>query len=135
DASKQGRIADIDADARINLVSTHFDANTDMFRVHELVGDEVVIEREVVVKSANTIPVSAATTTITVITNDEITLAKALAELKSAKLPTTIVATTITADKGKGKMVEPEPMKKFSKKDQLMLDEELAFKLQAEEEE
>ncbi|GJW62436.1 hypothetical protein Tco_0111771 [Tanacetum coccineum] len=38
-------------------------------------------------------------------------------------------------DKGKGKMVEPEPMKKFSKKDQLMLDEELAFKLQAEEEE
>ncbi|GJT11197.1 hypothetical protein Tco_0858239 [Tanacetum coccineum] len=38
-------------------------------------------------------------------------------------------------DKGKGKMVEPEPVKKLSKKDQLMLDEELAFKLQAEEEE
>ncbi|GJT57438.1 hypothetical protein Tco_0992492 [Tanacetum coccineum] len=37
-------------------------------------------------------------------------------------------------DKGKGKMVEPEPVKKLSKKDQLMLDEELAFKLQAEEE-
>ncbi|GJW48558.1 hypothetical protein Tco_0080204 [Tanacetum coccineum] len=32
-------------------------------------------------------------------------------------------------------MVEPEPVKKLSKKDQLMLDEELAFKLQAEEEE
>ncbi|GKD10630.1 hypothetical protein Tco_1190315 [Tanacetum coccineum] len=30
-------------------------------------------------------------------------------------------------DKGKGKMVEPEPVKKLSKKDQLMLDEELAF--------
>ncbi|GKA21430.1 hypothetical protein Tco_0701419 [Tanacetum coccineum] len=29
-------------------------------------------------------------------------------------------------DKGKGKMVEPEPLKKLSKKDQLMLDEELA---------
>ncbi|GKE46855.1 hypothetical protein Tco_1478113 [Tanacetum coccineum] len=32
-------------------------------------------------------------------------------------------------------MVEPKPMKKSSKKDQLMLDEELAFKLQAKEEE
>nr|GEY31157.1 hypothetical protein [Tanacetum cinerariifolium] len=38
-------------------------------------------------------------------------------------------------DKVIGKMVEQEPMKKLSKKDQLMLDEELAFKLQAEEEE
>ncbi|GJS30151.1 ribonuclease H-like domain, reverse transcriptase, RNA-dependent DNA polymerase [Tanacetum coccineum] len=38
-------------------------------------------------------------------------------------------------DKGKGKMVEPEPVKKLSKKDLLMLDEELTFKLQAEEEE
>ncbi|GJW42469.1 hypothetical protein Tco_0071268 [Tanacetum coccineum] len=37
--------------------------------------------------------------------------------------------------KGKGKMVKPKPVKKLSKKDQLMLDEELAFKLQAEEEE
>ncbi|GKE47741.1 hypothetical protein Tco_1478999 [Tanacetum coccineum] len=32
-------------------------------------------------------------------------------------------------------MVEPEPVKKLAKKDQLMLDKELAFKLQAEEEE
>ncbi|GKA77806.1 hypothetical protein Tco_0784343 [Tanacetum coccineum] len=38
-------------------------------------------------------------------------------------------------DKGKGKMVKPEPVKKMSKKDLLRLDEELAFKLQAEEEE
>ncbi|GJV38985.1 hypothetical protein Tco_1417425 [Tanacetum coccineum] len=163
DASKQGRIADIDADAGINLVSTYFDADTDMFRVHDLVGDEVVVESEVAVKTASTIPVSAATTTTTVIINDEITLAKALAKLKSAKLPTTTAATTITRakglviheqeqaptptissqqpsqlnvqDKGKGKMVEPEPVKKLSKKDQLMLEEELAFKLQAEEEE
>ncbi|GJR71124.1 hypothetical protein Tco_0083489 [Tanacetum coccineum] len=32
-------------------------------------------------------------------------------------------------------MVEPEPMKKLTKKDQLLLDEELDFKLQAKEEE
>ncbi|GKA34495.1 hypothetical protein Tco_0720924 [Tanacetum coccineum] len=125
----------------INLVSTHFDADTNMFGVHDLVGDEVVFESEVTIKVASTIPVSAATTTTTVITDDEITLAKALAELKSAKLPTITAATTITAAstrpkaKGKGKMVEPEPVKKLSKKDQLMLDKELAFKLQAEEEE
>ncbi|GKC87503.1 hypothetical protein Tco_1148152, partial [Tanacetum coccineum] len=35
-------------------------------------------------------------------------------------------------DKGKRKMVEPEPVKKLSKKDQLKLDEEIALKLQAE---
>ncbi|GKD42312.1 hypothetical protein Tco_1266957, partial [Tanacetum coccineum] len=137
--------------------------------VHDLVGDEVVVKSEVAVKAASTIPVSAATTTTTIITDYKITLAKALAELKSAKLPTTTGATTITAasarpkakgiviheqeqaptptvssqqpsqlnvqDKGKGKMVEPEPVKKLSKKDQLMLDEELAFELQAGEEE
>ncbi|GJW41945.1 hypothetical protein Tco_0070744 [Tanacetum coccineum] len=153
DASKQGRIADIDADAGINLVSTHFDADTNMFGVHDLVGDEVVVEREVVVKAASIIPVSAATTTTTVITDDEITLAKALAELKnpSPKAKGLVIheqeqAPTLTVssqqpsqlnvqDKGKGKMVELEPVKKLSKKDQLMLDEELAFKLQAELEE
>ncbi|GKD46899.1 hypothetical protein Tco_1271544, partial [Tanacetum coccineum] len=163
DASEQGRIADIDADAGINLVSTHFDADTNMFEVRDLVDDEVVVKSEVAVKVASTIPVSAATTTTTVITDDEITLAKAISELKSAKLPTTTTTSTRpkakgiviheqeqaptptflsqqplylnVQDKGKGKMVEPKPVKKLSKKDQLMLDEELAFKLQAEEEE
>ncbi|GJS54297.1 hypothetical protein Tco_0627659 [Tanacetum coccineum] len=145
DASKQGRIADIDADAGINLVSTHFDADTDMFRVHDLVGDEVVVESEVAVKAASTIPVSAATTTTTVITDDEITLAKALAELKSAKLPTTTAATTITAastrPKAKGLVIHkqeqaPTPIVSSQQKLQLNVqDKELAFKLQAELEE
>ncbi|GJY89855.1 hypothetical protein Tco_0505051 [Tanacetum coccineum] len=120
DASKERRIADIDDDAGINLVSTHFDADTDMFGVHDLVCDEVVVEREVDVKAASTILVSAATTTThgtSIYTNSFFT-------------------TTINVlDKGKGKMVEPEPVKKLSKKDQLMLNEELAFKLQAKEEE
>ncbi|GKF34164.1 hypothetical protein Tco_0107364, partial [Tanacetum coccineum] len=35
----------------------------------------------------------------------------------------------------KGKMVKLEHVKKFSKKDQIRIDEELAFKLQAEDEE
>ncbi|GJW21867.1 hypothetical protein Tco_0032489 [Tanacetum coccineum] len=110
--------------------------------------------------TAVTIPVSAATTTTitTAITNVEMTLAQSLVELKSAKpkgdkvviqepeqgttkptLTTTTDATTITAvkvqDKDKGKVVEPEPAKKMSKKELLRLDEELAFKLQVEEEE
>ncbi|GJW47335.1 uncharacterized mitochondrial protein-like protein [Tanacetum coccineum] len=191
DASKQRRIADIDADAGITLASTHFDVDTDMFGVHDLDGDEVIVDNVDVVKTAeetvnvaativsiaSTIPVSAASKT-----DVEITLAQALAELKSAKpkadkvmiqepeqgtTTTTTGATIIIAgstrpkakglviheqeqaptpivfsqqpsqvkDNGKGKMVEPEPMKKMSKKDQLNLDEELAFKLQAEEEE
>ncbi|GKG02916.1 hypothetical protein Tco_0310552, partial [Tanacetum coccineum] len=86
DAFKQRRIVDIDADAGINLVSNHFDADTDMFGVHDLDGDEVVVESEVDVKAgeernvveevfaviddASTISVSAAT-----ITDVEITLA------------------------------------------------------------
>ncbi|GJR28435.1 hypothetical protein Tco_1104667 [Tanacetum coccineum] len=114
DASKQGRIADIDADAGIKLVSTHFDADTNMFRVHDLVGDEVVVESEVVVKASekrNVVAEIDATSTILV------------------------GAATITDDKGKAKMIEPKPVKTLSKKDQLMLDEELTFKLQDEKEE
>ncbi|GKE82970.1 hypothetical protein Tco_1552970, partial [Tanacetum coccineum] len=99
DASKQGRISDIDADAGISLVSTHFDADTDMFRVHDLVGDEVIVESEVPSKDMN-------------LSVDEVILAQALTALKSAKpkadkvviqepkqgtITTTTAATTITA--------------------------------------
>ncbi|GKA26806.1 hypothetical protein Tco_0712915 [Tanacetum coccineum] len=174
DESKQGMIADINADAGITLDSTHFDADTDMFGVHDLDGDEVdvvttaeetrSVDEEVTVVI---IPISAATTTTTTtaITNVEMNLAQALAELKSAKpkadkvvtqepkprakglviheqeqASTPIVSSQQLSqvkvqDKGKGKMVEPEPVKKMSKKELLRLDEELAFKLQAEEEE
>ncbi|GJU87898.1 hypothetical protein Tco_1295444, partial [Tanacetum coccineum] len=105
------------------------------------------------VSTASIIPVSVAS-----ITDVEITLAQALAELKSAK-PTTATSTrpkdkglviheqeqastlivssqqpsqTKIQDKGKAKMIEPEPVKKLSKKDQLKLNEEVAQRLQAE---
>ncbi|GJY05168.1 retrovirus-related pol polyprotein from transposon TNT 1-94 [Tanacetum coccineum] len=96
DASKQGRIADIDADAGITMVSTHFDVDIDMFGVNDLVGDEVVAESEVdvkaaekrnvveevvaVINAASKIPINTAT-----ITDVEITLDQALVELKNAK--------------------------------------------------
>ncbi|GJT91183.1 putative ribonuclease H-like domain-containing protein [Tanacetum coccineum] len=84
---------------RINLVSTHFDADTNMFGVHDLVGDEVVVETEVASKDVN-------------LSVDEVTLAQALVALKSAKpkadkvmlqepeqgtIITTTAATTVTA--------------------------------------
>ncbi|GKA68512.1 hypothetical protein Tco_0768429 [Tanacetum coccineum] len=124
DASKQGRIADIDANKDIYWVNVHTDQ--DMFGVNDLDCDEVIIDNVNVVKTAektrsvveevttviekaklvsaaeetvnvaattvstaSTIPVSdtttTTTTTTTVITDVEITLAQALAELKSAK--------------------------------------------------
>nr|GFA62714.1 ribonuclease H-like domain-containing protein [Tanacetum cinerariifolium] len=68
DASKQGRISDIDADEGITLVSTHNDA-------------ENVVEKEVDVTQ---VQVSTAATT-PIISIDEATLAQALAEFKNAK--------------------------------------------------
>ncbi|GJS22140.1 hypothetical protein Tco_0450772 [Tanacetum coccineum] len=84
----------------------------DMFGVNDLEGDEIVVETEVADKDVN-------------LSVDEVTLAQALTALKSAKVK----------DKGKGKMVEEEHVMKMSKKEQLKLDEELALKLQAKEDE
>ncbi|GJV28740.1 hypothetical protein Tco_1385188 [Tanacetum coccineum] len=86
DASKQERrIHDIDADEDITLVND----DNEIFDVDALASEEVfvaeqsgnIVEEVVdVIDAASTIPVSAAT-----ITDVEITLAQALAELKSAK--------------------------------------------------
>ncbi|GJW95168.1 hypothetical protein Tco_0174840, partial [Tanacetum coccineum] len=70
DASKQGRINAIDADEDITLVNDQDDA--DMFDVNTLTGDEVLAEQEVATKDGN-------------FTVDEVTLAQALATLKSVK--------------------------------------------------
>ncbi|GKB07962.1 hypothetical protein Tco_0836246, partial [Tanacetum coccineum] len=105
DASKQGRkINDIDADVGITLDSTYFDADTDMFGVHDLDGDEVVVKSEVATKKkddkVNVVEevVSAAEETVNAatITEDEITLAQALAELRSVKPKVTTATTTTT---------------------------------------
>ncbi|GJZ50885.1 hypothetical protein Tco_0605400 [Tanacetum coccineum] len=70
DASKQGRINAIDADEDITLVNDQDDA--DMFDVNTLTGDEALAEQEVATKDVN-------------LTVDEVTLAQALAALKSVK--------------------------------------------------
>ncbi|GJZ22006.1 hypothetical protein Tco_0559045 [Tanacetum coccineum] len=153
DVSKHGRkINDIDKNAKITLVDETQGryGNDIMFDVSDLAGEEVFVAEQGVpeskkddvaqvntvattISTASTIPVSVAS-----ITDVEITLAQALAELKSAK-PTTATSTRPKAkglakiqDKGKAKMIEPEPLKKLLKKDQLKLDEEVAQRLQAE---
>nr|GEV66969.1 hypothetical protein [Tanacetum cinerariifolium] len=151
DASKHGRISDIDADEGINLVSTHndaemFDADQDLGYEEVFVAqqDENVVEKEV---DAAQIQVTTTATTPT-ISIDEVNLAQALAELKHTKPkakakrivfhePEESTITIIAAiseprsqDKGKAKMIE-EPVK-LKKKDQIQLDEEVKLKLQAE---
>ncbi|GKF16690.1 hypothetical protein Tco_0061608, partial [Tanacetum coccineum] len=87
-----------------------------------LTGDKVLAEHVVAAKDVN-------------LSVDEVTLAQALAALKSTTITTTTTTTTTTThanvqDKGKGKMVEPKkPMKK---KELIRPDKEIASKLQAE---
>ncbi|GKA97129.1 uncharacterized mitochondrial protein-like protein [Tanacetum coccineum] len=135
DASKQERrINAIDVDEDITLVSVQDDADVEMFDVGTLTGDEVFAEQEVAAKGVN-------------LTVDEVTLAQALAALKRVKpkvkgvvieepsIPVNAASASIKAkvqDKGKGKIVEPEPVKSTKNKVQIMLNEEIALKLQAE---
>nr|GEV13466.1 uncharacterized mitochondrial protein AtMg00810-like [Tanacetum cinerariifolium] len=129
DASRQGRmIEDINAHEDITLVNVQNDKK--MFDVDkDLDGEEVFFEQEVVADKEEI---------------NEVTLAKALVELKTLKpkakwvviqepsesTTTTTIPKQKSQDKGKGIMVE-EPVKS-KKKDQIMLDEEAAKRLQVE---
>ncbi|GJZ45676.1 putative ribonuclease H-like domain-containing protein [Tanacetum coccineum] len=107
DASKQGRIDDIDTNEDIYLVNVHRDE--DMFGVNDLEGDEVIVETEVDHEVVVETEVASKDVNLSV---DEVTLAQALAALKSAKpkadkvmlqepeqgtITTTTAATTVTA--------------------------------------
>nr|GEW30035.1 hypothetical protein [Tanacetum cinerariifolium] len=158
DASKQRRIIDnLDADEGVTLVDeTQGRNDQDMFNTSVLDDEEVVAEKEVSTVDPVTtvgVEVSVAVATL-IISMDDITLAKALIALKSAKpmakepiIPkakgivmqepeeTTIrTATTVPSqsskDKGKEKIIEPE--KPLKKKDQIMIDEEVARNLEAQ---
>nr|GEV85792.1 reverse transcriptase domain-containing protein [Tanacetum cinerariifolium] len=138
DASKQERIIhDLDADEDITLVNDQkmFDIDKD------LQGEEVAVEQEVVVDKE---PVVDAATTVTI---DDITLAKALEDLKTLKLKirgivikdheepsesrtTTTISSNKSQDTSKAKMIE-EPVK-LKKKYQILFYEEVARKLQEE---
>ncbi|GJT11272.1 hypothetical protein Tco_0858314 [Tanacetum coccineum] len=73
DESKQGRrIHDTYEDEDITMVNVQDDADKEMFNVNTLTGDEVFAEQEVAAKDVN-------------LTVNEVTLAQALATLKSVK--------------------------------------------------
>ncbi|GJU70771.1 hypothetical protein Tco_1262176 [Tanacetum coccineum] len=108
DASKQGRkFHDIDADEDITLENVHDDDI--MFDVSDLAGEEYCQYNSRLV--------------LATITEDDYYFGSALAKVEELRFKT----------RGKGILVE-EPVKSIKKKDQIRLDEELAFKLQAEEE-
>ncbi|GJT25846.1 hypothetical protein Tco_0895783 [Tanacetum coccineum] len=122
DASKQGRIDDIDANEDIYMVNVHRDK--DMFGVNDLEGDEVVVETEVDHEVVVETEVASKDVNLSA---DEVTLAQALAALKSIKpkadkvmiqepekgtITTTTAATTITTastrPKAKGLVIHEE---------------------------
>ncbi|GJR79359.1 putative ribonuclease H-like domain-containing protein [Tanacetum coccineum] len=116
---KGRKIQDIDADEDITLENVN---DVNMFRVHDLDGDEVFVETKKHV-------VNAATTTSTIsvsaakdLSDDDMTLAQALAELKTAKPK--------VKDKGKEIMIE-DPLQ-MKKKDQISYDQQEVVRLQAE---
>nr|GEW84191.1 ribonuclease H-like domain-containing protein [Tanacetum cinerariifolium] len=153
DASKQRRIIDnLDADEGVTLVDeTQGRNDQDMFDKCILDDEEVVVEKEVTTADPVTTPGEVVTTVGVEVSTaaitpqismdmDEITLAKALIDIKTSKpkakgivmqepsetpIPTLIVSTqqpSKAKDKGKVKMNEPE--KPLKKKDQIMIDEE-----------
>ncbi|GKE48212.1 hypothetical protein Tco_1479470, partial [Tanacetum coccineum] len=102
-----------------------------------------VIEKAKLVSAAEeTVNAAATTVTLAELKSAASTILKVkgivIHEQEQAPTPTVSLqqpSQVKVQDKDKCKMVEPEPMKKMSKKNLLRLDEELAFKLQAEEEE
>nr|GEV27321.1 hypothetical protein [Tanacetum cinerariifolium] len=120
----KGRISDIDADEDITLVSTHndaemFDTDKDLHgeEVFVVKQDENVVEKEVdAAQVQHTKPKAKAKGIV-------------FHELEESTTTTAAIPKPKLQDKGKAKMIE-EPVK-LKKKDQIMLDEEVALKLQA----
>nr|GEV19241.1 MAK10-like protein [Tanacetum cinerariifolium] len=90
DASKHGRIQAIDANEDIILVNAQDDA--EMFDVDDLHGEEVFVDKDDTDKEVNadgelnTTRIATTDSGATTIIIDEVTLAKAVAELKALKL-------------------------------------------------
>nr|GEV00421.1 hypothetical protein [Tanacetum cinerariifolium] len=161
DASKHRRIInDINADEEITLVNEtienqgRFNDQEDTKMLFDVADDlKALIEIKSAKPNADKLVIqepeqgiTTTTLTTTTIAATTITAAntrpkdKGLVIHEQEQAPTLTVSSQQPSqvkvqDKGKGKMVELEPVKKLSKKDQLMLDEELAFKLQAEDKE
>ncbi|GKD98036.1 hypothetical protein Tco_1381933 [Tanacetum coccineum] len=136
DASKQGRkINDIDKYAEITLVD----------EAQGRYGDNLIFDIVSTADPVTNVSVKVTIASATTTTNDDLTLAQTLMEIRSARPKAKGVvfreqgeSTTITIrpqqeplkDKGKGIMEEPE--KPTKRKDQIRHDEEVAQRLQAQ---
>ncbi|GJV02221.1 hypothetical protein Tco_1335790 [Tanacetum coccineum] len=141
-------IEDIDKDAEVSLVdeTQGRSDDTEMFDTDALIGDEVFAKNDMTKKEHDVIPkeVSAAETLTTAasykvaVTTTPSTILKAKgitfrdAGETTTRTPTSVSSSSIK-DKEKAKMVEPEVP--LNKKDQIMLDEDLARRLDAKEQE
>ncbi|GKF71471.1 hypothetical protein Tco_0207585, partial [Tanacetum coccineum] len=128
-----GRINAIDEDEEITLVSVHdvnVSASEEVFVAEQEVADEMEVVEEVVevintakliIGAATTVSAAkaATTTTATIKTVDDITLAQALEEMKSTKPKkkgvviqelgesTTTISSQLSSQKGKGILIDP----------------------------
>ncbi|GJV94196.1 hypothetical protein Tco_1542009 [Tanacetum coccineum] len=140
DASKQGRkINDIDKDTEITLVhetqGRYGDEMKSLKSAKVLEKANVVEEPSESITKTPTLTKTTAATTIIVVSTRPKAKGLVIHEEEQATTPTVSSQQPSLAkeqDKGKGIMIE-EPMK-MKKKDQISLDEELAFKQQAREE-
>ncbi|GKD91604.1 hypothetical protein Tco_1367111 [Tanacetum coccineum] len=158
DASKQGRkITDLDADAEVTLVDEAQERNDDNLMFDTGVLDEQEVEVEKVV-STSKVTTASATTTVDELTLAQTLIEIKAAKPKVVTTAATTTTTAVTRhkargvvvqepsefiittsqpsqlphakDKGKAKMIEPE--KPLKKKDQILVDEEIAQRLQEE---
>ncbi|GJV59085.1 hypothetical protein Tco_1465185 [Tanacetum coccineum] len=127
---KGRKMADIDADEEVTLIDETQGRNDDnlMFDIGVLDEQEVKVEK--VVSTAKVTTASAITTTV-----DELTLARGVIVQEPSEFTTTTSPSQPSQlpqakDKGKEKMVEPE--KPLKKKDKILIDEEIAQRLQEE---
>nr|GEV20502.1 hypothetical protein [Tanacetum cinerariifolium] len=131
DASKQGRIAEIDADEDLSLINKTVQDQgrmneEDLFGVHDLDGDELILDitaGENVGQDATVAEKEVSTAA------DEVVTSADDAEITTAAT-TSQISKDDAKEKGKGNMVEPE--KHLKKKDQIAIDEELQRKLEAQ---
>nr|GEY84757.1 hypothetical protein [Tanacetum cinerariifolium] len=136
DASKQERkIHDIDADKDIILVNDQDDA--EMFDVNDLQGEEVFVEKEVsnkevnVAGEVNAASIATAVSVVATITSEEVTLVKALEELKLQNPRTKIYKTERDKKELEAKNALIETWDDVQAK--IDVDYQMAERLQAEE--
>ncbi|GJS09413.1 ribonuclease H-like domain-containing protein [Tanacetum coccineum] len=136
DASKQGRkIADLDANAEeVKVEKVVSTAEVTIVSATTTTVDELTLAQTLIeIKATKPKAVTtAATTTITDVTRPKArgVVVQELSEFTKITSPSQLSQFPQAKDKGKAKMIEPE--KPLKKKDQILIDEEIPQKLQAQ---